>query len=81
MNRVLYTLIVLLFFELGVFLFLLPWFSFWEQNYFLSRFPYLNHVMLNPALRGAVSGLGLLDVGLAVSMVRKRWTSDVVPHN
>ena len=81
MSRVLYALVVLLFFELGVFLLLLPWFSIWEHNYFLSRFPGLVGVMLNPSVRGAVSGLGLLDIGLAIGMVRRRWTSDVVPHN
>ncbi len=81
MNRILYALVVLLCFELGVLLLLLPWFGIWEQNFFLSRFPSLMGVMLHPAMRGAVSGLGLLDIGLAVGMVRKRRTSDVVPHN
>ncbi|HYL10031.1 MAG TPA: hypothetical protein VEU31_04785 [Candidatus Acidoferrales bacterium] len=81
MNRILYALLVLLCFELGVLLLLLPWFGLWEQNYFLNRFPSLVHVMLNPAVRGAVSGLGLLDIAVAVSMVRRRWTSDVVSHN
>ena len=80
MSRVLNALLVLLCFELGVLLLLLPWFDIWEHNYFLSRFPFLIGVMLHPSLRGAVSGLGLLDIGLAVGMIRKRWTSSVARH-
>src|SRR6266849_165288 len=53
MNRVLYALVVLLCFELGVFLLLLPWCGIGEHNYFLSRFPGLFGVMLNPAVPGA----------------------------
>jgi len=50
--------------ELGVFLVILPWTSLWERNYFLFRFPALAPWLLNHYLRGALSGLGLVDIGL-----------------
>ena len=71
MNRFVHALLVLLCFEMGAVLLYLPWSVFWEQNYFLSRFPLLIPLVLHPSLRGAVSGLGVLDLVLAASMVRR----------
>ena len=50
--------------ELGVFLVILPWTSLWERNYFLFRFPVLAPWLLNHYLRGTITGLGLVDLGL-----------------
>lgn len=72
MNRVLHALLILLCFELGVLLGILPWSAFWERNYFLQRHPALIPYLLNPYVRGAVSGLGLLDIGIAAGMIRRR---------
>lgn len=52
--------------EVGVFLVVLPWSGLWEHNYFLFRYPLLASLLLDHRLRGAVSGLGLLDLGVAV---------------
>lgn len=71
MNRILRVLFVLVLFELGIFLILLPWSSIWEQNFFLNRYPSLIHILLNPAMRGIVSGLGLLDIFVAIGMLRR----------
>ncbi len=71
MNKIVHALLVLLFFEMGAILLYLPWSAYWEQNYFLVRFPALIHVMLHPSMRGAVSGLGLLDIFLAAGMIRR----------
>lgn len=60
------------FFLLGVLLILLPWLGFWEHNFFLDKYPELIPLVLHPSLRGAVTGLGVLDVLLAGSMLRKR---------
>jgi hypothetical protein len=65
-------LISLDFFLLGVLLILLPWLDFWEHNFFLDKYPELIPFVLHPSLRGAVSGLGVLDILLAGSMLRKR---------
>jgi hypothetical protein len=53
----------------GAILFYLPWTSIWEKNYFLSHFPSLMRILLHPAFRGAVSGVGVLDIFLAVTMI------------
>ena len=65
MPRVLRILLGLICLELGVLLVFLPWSPYWERNFFLQRFPELLPYLLSPFLRGAVTGLGLLDVILA----------------
>lgn len=66
LNRVLRVLLLLAWLALGVALILLPWSDLWEVNYFLYQHPALGFYLKNPYLRGAVSGLGLLDVVLAL---------------
>jgi hypothetical protein len=52
--------------ELGIFLIILPWASFWGKNYFINHYPLVSGISRNYFLRGAVSGLGLADIWLAV---------------
>lgn len=68
MNRVVRILVGLICLEAGVLLVFLPWSPYWDRNFFLQRFPVLIPVLLSPFLRGAVTGLGLLDVFLAGSI-------------
>jgi hypothetical protein len=42
-----------------------PWSLFWERNLFVDAFPALRTVLQNNFLRGAVSGLGVINVGAA----------------
>ncbi len=35
---------------------------FWERNYFLTAFPALHEIIRNNYLRGAVSGLGVVNL-------------------
>jgi hypothetical protein len=70
MNRLLRVLLSLDFLLLGVLLLFLPWLGLWEHNYFLSRFPGMIPYILNPSVRGVVSGLGALDIMMAVGMLR-----------
>jgi hypothetical protein len=72
MNRLLRVVLVLLCFELGVILVLIPWSAFWERNFFLDRYPQLIPVLLNSYVRGFISGLGLLDIWIAGAMLRRR---------
>lgn len=72
MNLLLRVLLILICFELGVLLVLVPWSPFWERNYFLERYPELIPFLMNHYVRGAISGLGLLDVVIAAMMVRRR---------
>ncbi len=81
MNRLLRVLVMLIFFELGVLLVFLPWSGAWERNYFLNRYPALIPVLLNPSLRGAVTGLGVLDIALAAGMLRRRRPATVATRS
>ena len=62
--------------EVGFVLLVIPWSSFWDRNYFAELLPFLRALMTNNFVRGAVSGLGLINVsiGLAelVSMIVAR---------
>lgn len=69
MNRLTRVLLILLCFELGVLLAVVPWSNFWERNFFLDRYPALIPILLNPYLRGAITGLGLLDVWIAAAAI------------
>ena len=66
MRRLLTIIYIVLCSELGIFLFILPWTSFWGKNYFTDHYPLISAISRNYFLRGAVSGLGLADIWLAV---------------
>jgi hypothetical protein len=74
MHRILRVIWMLVLFELGVLLVLLPWMRQWETNYFLIQFPAIRPYLLHPSIRGIISGLGALDIFLAVGMLRRRPT-------
>ena len=69
MNRILSAFLVVALCIMGAILFYLPWTGIWEQNYFLAHFPSLMHILLHPSVRGLVSGLGILDIFFAVTMI------------
>ena len=69
MNRMLSALLVVVLFIMGAILFYLPWTALWEKNYFLSHYPSLMRFLLHPSFRGVVSGLGVLDIFLAITML------------
>jgi hypothetical protein len=54
-------------FEVGAFLLLFPWHPLWSQNFFSGFTTDWYEVWNNPFLRGAVSGLGLVNIGIAVT--------------
>jgi len=72
LNRILRAVLLLLWLELGLVLLLLPWSEIWELNYFLYQYPALGFFVKNPFLRGAVSGLGVMNVFLALDSFRRR---------
>ena len=77
MNRIMHAVLLLIWLELGLVLILVPWSEFWELNYFLYQYPALAFLLKNPYLRGAVSGLGVINVLLAVQAFRRRTTTVV----
>ena len=52
--------------EIGLLLVLIPWSRFWERNYFADVVPVIRFVITNNYVRGAVSGLGLLNIWFAL---------------
>ena len=45
---------------------LIPWSTFWERNYFVEWSPALEAMLTSNYVRGAISGLGLVNVGAAL---------------
>ena len=43
-------------------LIVLPWSTFWERNYFAETWPVLQPILTNNFLRGAISGLGIVNL-------------------
>ncbi len=60
-------LLVLYFIEVGLLLVVAPWSGFWERNYFAHAMPLLGSITSNFFVRGAVSGLGLVNVVAGLS--------------
>ncbi len=58
-SAVLYVMFCL---ELGVFLVIFPWTEYWDYNFFSSFVPEWHQYWENLYVRGAVSGLGVLDL-------------------
>ena len=50
------------FLEVGLLLIVLPWSAFWERNYFAGIWSPLGLVTANRFVRGAVSGLGVVNL-------------------
>ena len=75
------------FLEVGLLLIVLPWSTFWELNYFASLWPFLRPVVNNNFVRGAVSGLGIVNVAagfvelVPVFAVRERNGVGITGHN
>ena len=71
-------LVVAFFFEFGFALLIVPWSAFWDRNYFAEMLPALHAVITNNFVRGAISGLGVINLlsGLAelISIILARKT-------
>lgn len=52
---------------LGLIVAVLPWTHFWNGNHLLLYVPHLSFLVLNGFTRGIISGLGLLNLWIAVS--------------
>ena len=66
MSRLLTILYIVFCFEIGVFLFVFPWVSLWSKNFFVNEYPLVASIARNYFVRGAISGIGLADIWLAV---------------
>jgi hypothetical protein len=53
---------------LGVLVMILPWWTrIWDRNEFILARPWLAAILHNGAVRGMISGLGLLDIWIGIS--------------
>jgi hypothetical protein len=75
MNRLLAVAFILFCFEIGLFLVFVPWSALWEHNVILGYSIALHHFLLNNFVRGAVSGLGVIDLALGLSELGRFWKS------
>ncbi|MDR3721085.1 MAG: hypothetical protein WB559_07345 [Candidatus Acidiferrales bacterium] len=72
MSRIARITILLVWLVLGLALILVPWSDIWETNYFFYQYPALGLLLKNPYLRGAISGLGFMNVLLSLEGFRHR---------
>ncbi|MGE0591447.1 MAG: hypothetical protein AB7G23_05760 [Vicinamibacterales bacterium] len=70
MSRV---LLAALFLEFGAVLVVAPWSAFWDRNYFGEALPLLDALVTNNFVRGAVSGLGLVNLSVGLVELLSRW--------
>ncbi|HYR88701.1 MAG TPA: hypothetical protein VE422_31775 [Terriglobia bacterium] len=75
MSRLLAVAFILFCFEIGLFLVFVPWSALWEHNVLLTYSIYLRGIFLNNFVRGAVSGLGVVDVALGLTELARFWKS------
>lgn len=60
-------LLVMVALNVGLLLIALPWMHVWNENYFFSYYAQLGRIADSGAVRGMVSGLGLLNIWIAIS--------------
>jgi hypothetical protein len=59
-------LLVAFFLEVGFVLIVAPWSTFWDRNYFAESLPFIDAIISNNYVRGAVSGLGVINVAAGI---------------
>ncbi len=64
LSQVIYLLFCL---EVGVVLLLLPWTLLWDNNFFFSLQPQHSSFWLGNHLRGAISGIGLVNLWMGIT--------------
>ena len=67
MHRLWLVIFVLLCLELGIILVVGPWTRAWTSNSLTSSYPALHDFLMNDFVRGAVTGLGLVDFWIGIA--------------
>lgn len=63
------------FFEVGLLLVIVPWSTFWDQNAVLEAIPAVYRWTRNEFVRGAISGLGALNIAAGLLEVAAAWAA------
>jgi hypothetical protein len=58
----------------GVILVVAPWTTLWDSNYLLNSHPLVRTVVLSAFTRGTVTGLGLVNIAIALWEARQHLT-------
>ena len=58
---------VVYFVEVGLLLLIVPWTGFLQRNYFVEHWPLVKAAVENGAVRGAISGLGLINLAAGLA--------------
>jgi hypothetical protein len=58
---------VVFFIELGMILLVIPWTPIWSQNSLLMGYPTAKMIVEHGFFRGAISGLGLINIWIGIS--------------
>lgn len=66
------SLFVILRLYIGALVFLLPWRSAWTTNAWINHWPIVANFIAQGWVRGLVSGLGLLNIWIALSALFRR---------
>ena len=71
-------LFVILCFEVGIFLVAFPWSSYWNVNFFSGLSPAWTQIWISPYVRGAVTGLGVVNLYVSLLEVFRlqRFSAD-----
>jgi hypothetical protein len=68
LQRLSLVVLVLFCLYLGALVVVLPWWTrVWDHNIFFLSHPWLSAILQNGAVRGIISGLGLLDIWIGIS--------------
>jgi hypothetical protein len=54
---------------------IVPWSTFWDQNALLEAIPAVYHWTRSEFVRGAMSGLGVLNIGAGLAELAGAWTA------
>jgi hypothetical protein len=74
-RRVLTFCLIVFAFELGVFLVVFPWVSNWDISWVPIHSPRFSNLWMSPYFRGALSGLGFLDLWVALAELSRQLKS------
>ena len=64
-------LFIIVCFEVGAFLTVFPWTPQWDSNSLSNLFPWLRDLWINSYFRGALSGVGLLNIYISLCEISR----------
>jgi hypothetical protein len=74
-------ILIVFYVEVGLVLAVVPWSAYWERNYFAGIVPVLHAIITNSFFRGAVSGLGLVNLAAAIAELRSLLAGRRMRHS